>query len=101
MAAREVDAIAIGCPVEGMTLGLDTTSEGGFGGGNGGIGSPSVGATTFGLRNCSADAVTPPTRNKNKQVLKKKGRGLGGGGEIKKVKLISSDEQLSAIFDVS
>jgi hypothetical protein len=38
-----------------------------LGGGNGGIGSPSVGATTFGLRNCSVEAATPPTVRRYKE----------------------------------
>jgi hypothetical protein len=61
---REVEGITTGCPVDEITLGLGTESEGGLGGGNGGMGSPSVGATTFGLRNCSVEAATPPTVRK-------------------------------------
>jgi hypothetical protein len=65
---REVEAIATGCPVDCITCGLGTESDVGLGGGNGGIGSPSVGATTFGLRNCSAEAATPATVRRYKQI---------------------------------
>jgi len=65
---REVEAIATGCPVDCITFGLGTESDVGLGGGKGGIGSPSVGATTFGLRNCSAEAATPATVTGYKQI---------------------------------